>query len=71
MKDMQRKAREEAIKVLGDEPQDVFPTLEQTREFPYINMIIKEVCTYDDGNESHLPLLLTNTVHRRCVSLPQ
>ncbi|KAJ8659175.1 hypothetical protein O0I10_005214 [Lichtheimia ornata] len=40
--DMQRKAREEAIKVLGDEPQDVFPTLEQTREFPYINMIIKE-----------------------------
>lgn len=42
---MQRKAREEAIKVLGDEPQDVFPTLEQTREFPYINMIIKEVCT--------------------------
>ncbi|CDS08804.1 hypothetical protein LRAMOSA10165 [Lichtheimia ramosa] len=40
--DIQSKAREEAIKILGDEPQDVLPTLEQTREFPYINMIIKE-----------------------------
>ncbi|KAI7873546.1 cytochrome P450, partial [Lichtheimia hyalospora FSU 10163] len=40
--DIQRKAREEAIKILGDEPKDVLPTLEQTREFTYINMIIKE-----------------------------
>ncbi|KAI7881134.1 cytochrome P450 [Lichtheimia hyalospora FSU 10163] len=40
--DIQRKAREEAIKILGDEPEDVLPTLEQTREFKYINMIIKE-----------------------------
>ncbi|CDS08801.1 hypothetical protein LRAMOSA10162 [Lichtheimia ramosa] len=40
--DIQSKAREEVINILGDEPQDVLPTLEQTREFPYINMIIKE-----------------------------
>ena len=43
VKDIQRKAREEAIMILGDEPKDVLPTIEQTREFTYINMIIKEV----------------------------
>ncbi|KAJ8659176.1 hypothetical protein O0I10_005215 [Lichtheimia ornata] len=40
--DIQSKAREEVLRVMGDAPHDVFPTLEQTRELPYINMIIKE-----------------------------
>ncbi|KAG2225674.1 hypothetical protein INT45_012146 [Circinella minor] len=40
--DVQQKAREEAIKVLGDHPKDVFPTLEQIKEMPYIQMVIKE-----------------------------
>lgn len=44
LQDIQRKAREEAISVLGDAPEDVLPTLEQTRQLPYINMVIKEVC---------------------------
>ncbi|CDH59519.1 cytochrome p450 [Lichtheimia corymbifera JMRC:FSU:9682] len=40
--DVQRKAREEAIRVLGDAPEDVMPTVEQTRQLTYINMVIKE-----------------------------
>ena len=40
---MQKRAREEAIKVLGDDEDDVIPTIEQSRDMPYINMIIKEV----------------------------
>ncbi|KAI7882942.1 cytochrome P450 [Lichtheimia hyalospora FSU 10163] len=40
--DMQIKARKEAIQVLGEASEDVVPTAEQTRDMPYINMIIKE-----------------------------
>ncbi|CDS08805.1 hypothetical protein LRAMOSA10166 [Lichtheimia ramosa] len=40
--DIQRKAREEVLQVLGDAHQDVLPTLEQIRKVPYINMVIKE-----------------------------
>ncbi|KAL9537251.1 hypothetical protein MBANPS3_011946 [Mucor bainieri] len=39
--DMQQKLREEAIEWLGDGA-DVCPTVEQTKEMPYLNMIIKE-----------------------------
>ncbi|KAI8142124.1 cytochrome P450 [Fennellomyces sp. T-0311] len=39
--DIQQRAREEAIRIFGDGV-DVLPTLEQTRDMPYINMVIKE-----------------------------
>lgn len=39
---MQQKLREEAIAWLGDGV-DVCPTVEQTKEMPYVNMVIKEV----------------------------
>lgn len=42
--DVQEKAREEAIRVLGDNPEDVVPNSEQVKSLPYIDMIIKEVC---------------------------
>lgn len=42
-KDIQEKARAEAIAVLGDKSEDIIPTLEQTKEFKYINQVIKEV----------------------------
>ena len=40
---MQAKAREEAIRVLGDAPVDVIPTAEQWSQMPYIHQAIKEV----------------------------
>ncbi|KAI9251375.1 cytochrome P450 [Phascolomyces articulosus] len=40
--EIQQKAREEAIRVLGDEPVDTLPTLDQIKDMPYIQMIIKE-----------------------------
>ncbi|KAI8063424.1 cytochrome P450 [Gilbertella persicaria] len=40
--EMQQKAREEAFRVLGDEPRDILPTLDQTKELTYINQIMKE-----------------------------
>ncbi|KAI7862742.1 cytochrome P-450 cyp509A1 [Spinellus fusiger] len=39
---IQDRAREEAIRILGDKPEDVLPDLEQTKEMEYINMVMKE-----------------------------
>ncbi|OAD75062.1 CYP509 protein, partial [Phycomyces blakesleeanus NRRL 1555(-)] len=39
---IQQRAREEAHKILGDAPQDVIPTVEETKDMTYINMVIKE-----------------------------
>ncbi|KAI8137872.1 cytochrome P450 [Fennellomyces sp. T-0311] len=40
--EVQKKAREEAIAILGDEPRSVLPTVQQLQEMSYINMVIKE-----------------------------
>jgi hypothetical protein len=43
MQHVQKKAREEVLRILGDEPVDVIPTLEEMNQMDYINMVIKEV----------------------------
>ncbi|KAI9264403.1 cytochrome P450 [Phascolomyces articulosus] len=45
--DVQQKAREESIRVLGDDPKDIIPNAEQLKEMPYINMVMKEVLRMD------------------------
>lgn len=40
---IQEKARQEALRVLGDEPIDICPTAEQCKQLKYIDMFIKEV----------------------------
>ncbi|KAI8138783.1 cytochrome P450 [Fennellomyces sp. T-0311] len=40
--EIQQRAREEVIKILGDDPENVVPTVEQMQQLTYINMIIKE-----------------------------
>ncbi|KAI9276460.1 cytochrome P450 [Umbelopsis sp. AD052] len=40
--DIQKKARQEVLDVLGDEPLDVWPTLEQLKKFPYLSKVMKE-----------------------------
>jgi cholesterol 24(S)-hydroxylase len=41
--DIQQRAREEAISILGDKPEDVLPTVEDTKKVDYISQIMKEV----------------------------
>lgn len=41
--DVQQRAREEAISILGETPEDVLPTLDNTKDMKYINQIMKEV----------------------------
>ncbi|KAI8579670.1 hypothetical protein K450DRAFT_240950 [Umbelopsis ramanniana AG] len=40
--DVQSKALQEVLDVLGDEPSDVWPTLEQLKQFPYLSKVMKE-----------------------------
>ena len=42
LQEIQERAREEAINVLGDEPYDITPTIEQIQQLVYVNMIIQE-----------------------------
>ncbi|KAG0172006.1 cytochrome P450-dit2 [Apophysomyces sp. BC1015] len=49
--EIQDKMRKEALDMLGSDPVDVIPTLEQTRKMQYINMVIKET------SRMHPPLL--------------
>lgn len=44
-KSVQEKARQEVIKVLGDEPVDILPRNEELRQIPYLDMVLKEVKT--------------------------
>ncbi|KAI7895101.1 cytochrome P450 [Mucor mucedo] len=41
-KHVQRKAREEVLRILGDEPVDIIPTEEELKQMDYINLVIKE-----------------------------
>ncbi|KAI9472014.1 MAG: cytochrome P450 [Benjaminiella poitrasii] len=38
----QERARKEALEILGDEPEDVLPSVEQTKQMKFINQVIKE-----------------------------
>ncbi|KAI8077707.1 cytochrome P450 [Halteromyces radiatus] len=53
--DVQEKARQEAIRILGDKPMDVLPTIEDIRKMTYINAVMKETMRL------HNPLLATTT----------
>ncbi|KAG2195573.1 hypothetical protein INT47_001320 [Mucor saturninus] len=39
---IQEKAREEVIRILGDEPVDVIPTIAETKQMTYIHQVMKE-----------------------------
>lgn len=43
LQEIQQRAREEALAILGNEPMDVLPTVGETNQMTYINQIIKEV----------------------------
>jgi hypothetical protein len=41
--DVQQRAREEILEILGDDNVDVMPTMEQCKAMEYVNQVIKEV----------------------------
>lgn len=41
--EIQQKLRNEAIEWLGNAPEDIIPTVEQSKNMVFLNMVIKEV----------------------------
>ncbi|ORZ04759.1 cytochrome P450 [Absidia repens] len=69
--DIQQKAREEAIRVLGDEPHDVLPTYEDIRQFDYINQVIKETMRFHGPVTTGMPRQTTEDTNLVGIHLPK
>ncbi|KAI9279778.1 cytochrome P450 [Sporodiniella umbellata] len=54
-KDVQNKLRQEIIAVLGDDPVDIEPTLEELKQMEYLNLVIKENLRHSGPADSLLP----------------
>ncbi|CAO3599673.1 unnamed protein product [Absidia cylindrospora] len=68
---IQQKARDEAIHVLGDEPRDVLPTLEDIKQFDYINQVIKETLRFNGPAPVGLPRKVSKDTELSGVYLPK
>ncbi|ORZ07157.1 cytochrome P450 [Absidia repens] len=68
---IQQKAREEAIRILGDEPYDVLPTYEDIRQLDYLNQVIKETLRFYSPVVSGLPRETAEDTHLVGVHLPK
>ncbi|KAI8147944.1 cytochrome P450 [Fennellomyces sp. T-0311] len=69
--DIQKKAREEVISVLGDDPKNILPTSEQTREMPYINKIIKEALRIRSPTTTLTPRVAVEDTDLNGVFIPK
>ncbi|KAI9269153.1 cytochrome P450 [Phascolomyces articulosus] len=70
-KDIQAKAREEVFAVLGDEPKDVLPTVDDCRKFSYIDMIIKEGLRLNPPANDLLPRVPVADTHLGDIMIPK
>ncbi|KAI7893584.1 cytochrome P450 [Mucor mucedo] len=69
--DIQQKAREEAIRILGDDKCDVLPTVEQTKEMTYINQIIKETLRINGPATRIIPRISTEDAEFSGLFIPK
>ncbi|KAG2219147.1 hypothetical protein INT45_002338 [Circinella minor] len=69
--EMQERAREEAIRVLGNEPTNIRPTVEQSREMTYIEQIIKEVLRISCPADSLITRIATKDTELGGVFIPK
>ncbi|KAI9495417.1 cytochrome P450 [Zychaea mexicana] len=68
--DVQQRAREEAIRTFGD-GFDILPTLEQTRELNYLNMVIKETLRITPPAVSTVARIATQDTELSGVFIPK
>ncbi|CAO3618725.1 unnamed protein product [Cunninghamella echinulata] len=69
--DIQQRAREEAIKIFGDEPSDISPTADQLKELVYINQVIKETLRMNGPASQITPRYTTKDTEVEGVFLPK
>lgn len=51
---IQNKARQEVIRILGDEKKDVIPTVEDCNSMVYLDILIKEVISCPTHTHSYI-----------------
>ncbi|KAI9484646.1 cytochrome P450 [Zychaea mexicana] len=61
--DMQERARQEVISVLGDAYQDILPTADQLRQMPFLNNCIKETMRINPPTSGNLPRIAACDTH--------
>ncbi|KAI8079517.1 cytochrome P450 [Gilbertella persicaria] len=69
--DIQQKAREEAIRVLGDAPMDIIPTIDQAKQFDYINQVIKETLRINGPVVGLVPRIATQDTFLSNTFIPK
>lgn len=57
--DIQERARQEVIAILGDEPKDIIPTAEQLRQMTFLDNCIKETLRINPPTSGNLPRIVS------------
>ncbi|CAO3627229.1 unnamed protein product [Cunninghamella echinulata] len=70
-KKIQQRAREEAIKIFGDDPINITPTPDQMKELVYINQILKEVLRITGPAVTTTPRIVTQDTELSGVFIPK
>jgi hypothetical protein len=55
---VQQRAREEVLSILGDESKDIPPTIEDIKRMEYLNQIVKEVSFFFNKKKTNKKLQL-------------
>ncbi|KAI8883865.1 cytochrome P450 [Backusella circina FSU 941] len=69
--DIQQRARMEAIHILGDEPEDILPILEQTKQMTYLNQIMFEALRMSSPGPQISPRIATEDTELGGVFIPK
>ncbi|KAI8138513.1 cytochrome P450 [Fennellomyces sp. T-0311] len=69
--EVQERAREEAVRVLGNDPEDIAPTVEQMQQMTYINMVIKEVLRISGPADALISRVATKDTELGGVFVPK
>lgn len=69
--EVQKRAREEAIKIFGDAPEDIFPTNDQINELQYINQAIKETLRMNGPATQLTPRIVSKDTELSGVFIPK
>ncbi|KAI8140565.1 cytochrome P450 [Fennellomyces sp. T-0311] len=69
--DIQNRAREEVIRILGDVPETIIPTPDQLREMTYLNMFIKESMRRNSSAAIIIPRVAAEDTDLEGVFIPK